>query len=166
MKMTPELALAAQKMQPGVISLGGFFGDDTRDLATILNDQHAACRRLGVTWEAIGQTMEKAAAQAMAGFGCTLTVEGKWEVCADENRGKVSCPFPHPGMYQKTLYTVTNLRTGQTVRYTDLSCHLIKAHGFFQGQGAYFHLAPETLVEVFELERTDDIPPVPVPNAD
>ena len=161
MKMTPELVRAAEKMQPGKTSRSGFFGDDERDLATIINDQQALCRRLGVSWEAIGDAMERLAKKAICGFGCTMNIEDKWEVIADENRGKVSCPFPHPGMFQKTVYTVTNLKTTRSARFTELSIHLIKAHGFFQGKGAPFYNSPGKLVEILEVERTDLIPPDP-----
>ncbi len=159
--MTPELIKATEKMQPGQISQAGFFGDDDRDLSTIIEEQRVTCRRLGVSWQSIAEAMEVFASQGLSAFGCTLTVDNKWEVCADENRGKVPCPFPHPGMYQKTVYTVRNLRTNNEVRFTDLSIHLIKDHGFFQGKGAPFHNDPADLIEVLELGPTDGWPEVP-----
>lgn len=152
MKMTPELKLAAEKMKPGVISANGFFGDDTRDLATIISDQKVWCRMLGVHWETIADAMENIARPGLQGFGCRITVDGKWEVCADENRGKAPCPFPHPGMFQKTVYTVTNMDNKKTAVYTELSIHLIRHHGFFQGVGATFYNSPADLVELLELK--------------
>jgi hypothetical protein len=154
MKMTPELLQATQAMQPGKISKSGFFGDDPRDLPTLINDQRATCRRLGVSWEAMGKVLASFAEQASKGFGCTLTLDEKWEVCADEHRGKVPCPFPHSGMFQKTVYSVKNLQTGKTIVFTPLSIHLIKKHGFFQGRGAPFYCDPAQIVKVLEMVRS------------
>lgn len=152
MKMTPALAQAAAKMQPGGISRGGFFGHDERDLPTLLDDHHAACRRLGVSHQAIGAAMRRIGHAGHAGFGSPIIVAGKWEVTADENRGKIPCPFAHPGIFQKTVYAVKNLRLGKTVRYSELSIHLVYAHGFFQGRGAPFHNDPVLLVDVLEVK--------------
>lgn len=161
MKMTPELAKAAEKMKPGAISRDGFFGHDERDLPTIIADQHAACSRLGVHYRDIAAAMRRVGHAGMAGLGGPVTVEGKWEVVADENRGKLPCPWPEPGVYQKTVYTVTHLASGKTARYSALSIHLIERHGFFQGEGAPFHNSPEHLVAVLEIGPSDSLPDVP-----
>ena len=163
MKMTPELRHAAEKMKPGALTRHGFFGSDERDLATIINDQRAACRRLGVSWQAIAQAMKRVGRQGLAGFGAPVAVEGTWEVVANENRGKLPSPFPRPGMYQKTVFTVTNLATKKTVRYTELAIHLIDQYGFFQGKGSPFYNPPKNLVDVLVIEPTDQAPEVPLP---
>lgn len=153
MKMTPKLDRASKLMQPGRLSKDGFFGNEERDLPTLINDQHAQCLKLGVSYKTIGEAMEKIGRRGLAAFGCTFNLENRFEVIADENRGKIPCPFPHPGVYQKTIYTVKNIRTGKSVRYSELSIHMIREHGFFQGPEAPFYNSPETLVEVLEIEK-------------
>jgi hypothetical protein len=150
MKMTPELAKAAEKMKPRKLSRDGFFGTDSRDLPTLLNDQHAACTRLGIDYRMLGKKMLTVGRAGLKGFGTPVLVENTWEVAADENRGKIPCPFVHPGVYQKTVYTVRNIKSGKSVRYTELSAHMIQLHGFFQGIGAPFYASPEDLAEVLE----------------
>jgi len=54
-------------------------------------------------------------------------------------------------VFQKTIYTVKNLRTGKKVVYTELSIHMVKKHGFFQGGGAPFYNSPQTLADVLEV---------------
>jgi len=161
MKMTPELAKAADKMKPGALSRDGFFGTDPRDLPTLIDDHHAACFRLGVHYRDIAAAMRRVGQAGRAGFGGPVVVEGQWEVIADENRGKIPCPWPEPGVYQKTVYTVTNLASGKAARYSELSIHLIERHGFFQGDGAPFHNSPEHLIAVFEIGPSDTLPEVP-----
>lgn len=164
MKMTPELTKAAEKMKPGALSKEGFFGDDQRDLATLIADQYAVCRKLGVSWARIGRKMRRIGREGLKGFGCPVVVDALFEVVANENRGKIPSPFIEPGMFQKTVYTVKNLRSGKTVRFTELSIHMIEKHGFFQGVGAPFYNAPETLVEVLDIERhASEKPDVPLP---
>ena len=163
MKMTPELTKAQEKMQPGALSRDGFLGRDHRNLSQIIIEQQAVCNRYCVSWEKLGQLMHKIGREGLATFGAPKVVDEKWEVVADENRGKMACPFPHPGMHQKTIYTVKNLRTNEQVRYTELSCHLIEAHGFFQGLGAEFHNDPEKLFRVFEVgDGCEEMPEVPL----
>ncbi len=151
MKMTPQLLKAAEKMKAGDISRDGFFGRDERDLAAILDEQHAACLRLGVSYERIAREMRRIGHAGAGGFGAPVEVDGKWSVIVDENRGKIPCPWPHPGVYQKTVYTVENLRTGRSARYSELTIHMIFTHGFFQGEGAPFYNSPATLVDVLEI---------------
>ena len=160
MKMTPELAKAAEKMKPGVISRDGFFGHDERDLPTIINDQHASCFRLGIHYRDIAAAMRRVGKAGMAGLGGPVTVEKKWEVVADENRGKIPCPWPEPGVYQKTVYTVKNLATATTAQYSELTIHLVEKHDFFRGVGAPFHNSPEHLVAVLEISPSDELPEV------
>jgi len=151
MKMTPELVQASEKMKPGQISKDGFLGTDDRPLVDILEDQTAECARLGISHEDLGEKMESIAQAGMKGLGESVVLDDTWEITADENRGKIPCPFPHPGVFQKTVYTVKNLRTAKTIRFTELSIHMIKAHCFFQGPGAPFYNSPAALVEVLEI---------------
>jgi hypothetical protein len=161
MKMPPELKKAFEKMHPGSVTKDGFLGEDARPLPLIISDQHAACLRRQVSHQRIGDAMRRIGRAGLAGFGGPITVGDKWEVVADENRGKMPCPWPEPGVYQKTVYTVKNLRSGKSVRYSELSIHLVEKHCFFQGVGAPYHNDPEALIDILELEPGLDHPAVP-----
>lgn len=151
MNMTPELEQAFEKMKPGALSRDGFLGNDVRDLPAILAEQQAQCLSLGLDCRIIADAMRRIGRAGLAGFGAPVIIEEKWEVTADENRGKIPSPWPEPGLWQKTVYTVKNLRSGKTVRYSELSIHLIEQHCFFQGRGASFHNEPADLAGVLEL---------------
>ena len=51
MKVPPDLKLIRERMQPGVISLRGFLGDDRRELRQIIEEDDAEVRRIGRTLE-------------------------------------------------------------------------------------------------------------------
>ena len=156
MKLTPFLQQAQELMRPGKVAKSGFLGTDPRDLAQILQDQHAECARLGVSPRDIGLAMRRIGYAGKAGFGSPVPIEGKWTVAVDENRGKIPSPFPEPGVFQKTLYTVRHDPSGKTVRYTELTIHLVAKHGFFGGVGAPFYVSPAELVEVLEVARSGE----------
>jgi len=151
MNLNPELEHALEKMKPGVLSRDGFLGDDPRELTAILTEQRNQCLRLGLDCRDIAAAMRRIGRAGLAGFGAPLVIEEKWEVTADENRGKIPSPWPEPGLWQKTVYTVKNLHTDKTVRYSELSIHLVEKHCFFQGRGAAFHNEPADLAEALEL---------------
>ena len=59
--------------------------------------------------------------------------------------GRISCPFrDHRAAKRNTL---ARDRAGRQMAWTDLSVHLIGAHGFFQGSGSPYRLEPGALAE-------------------
>jgi hypothetical protein len=46
------------------------------------------------------------------------------------------------------MITVRNRRTGTELVYSDLSLHLVEAHGFYEGRGSPFRLEPEQILAV------------------
>ena len=57
MKQSPIMDKIQQNMQPGVITLDGFLGNDDRNLIDILEEDDAEVKRLGYTHEAIANRM-------------------------------------------------------------------------------------------------------------
>jgi hypothetical protein len=52
------------------------------------------------------------------------------------------------GRYPKTVTNLRRTDTGEIIRWSDLSVHLIGAHSFFQGRGSIFRLEPGDLVQI------------------
>jgi hypothetical protein len=152
MKQTVELRKAQERMAPGVITRDGFLGTDSRNLVDILIADDADAKRLGVAHRTIASRMIALRDAGMRGLGEYIDAEGHFEVRVDSVRGKLPCPFGDPGVFPKTNVSVRNTKLGREILYTDLSIHMIYAHGFYEGRGNPFRLEPRDLVEVLEIE--------------
>jgi hypothetical protein len=150
MKQTPEMDRIQRDMQPGVICRDGFLGNDTRKLVEILIEDDAEVKRLGTTHEDIANRMRDLRDAGMKGLGEFVTVPPHFEVRVDSVRGKLPCPFGHPGVIPKTNTTVKNLESGEEITYTDLNIHMIGSHGFYEGKGACFRLEPVDLLRILQ----------------
>jgi len=155
MKQSPQLQRIQENMKPGIITLEGFLGRDERNLADILEEDNAVVRRLNLNHETIARRMEELKRQGLKGLGDFIGVSPHFEVRVESVRGKLPCPFEHPGVYPKTNITCRNLRTEKEVVYTDLHIHLIGTHGFYEGRGSLYRLEPADLAEILEIEPTD-----------
>ncbi len=151
MKQSPQMQRIQENMRPGAITLEGFLGRDTRNLADILEEDNAAVRRLDLSHGAIAQRMEELKNAGAEGLGEFIEVAPHFEVRVESVRGKLPCPFAHPGVYPKTNITVKNLQTGRSIVYTDMHIHLIGSHGFYEGKGSVYRLEPEDLAEILEV---------------
>lgn len=148
MKENPAMKKVIDNMKPGVISLHGFLGGDKRDIEQIIEHDAAELERLGMTLEQAADLLQDIEDEAMTGMGDFIKLKDGWDVKADSIRGKLPCPFEHPGLFRKTVVTLVNTATGEQLLYTDLGVHLIKEHGFFQGKGSPFRIEPAKLKEL------------------
>ena len=89
--------------------------------------------------------------KALEGFGEYIQVAEGLSAKADSIRGKLPCPFPHPGLYRKTVVTLRDEKAGTEMLYTDLGIHLIEEHCFFQGKGSPFRIEPAYLAEIMRI---------------
>ncbi len=151
MKQSPDLNLVERDMQPGVITLDGFLGSDRRSLAEILDEDDNAVRRLGLTHGQIADRLEHFTQAAMKGLGMPVVVDEVYEVHVDSVRGVLPCPWRHAGVYPKSNAFLKNLETGETLAWTELSVHLIRAHGFYQGRGNPFRIEPAGAKQVLRV---------------
>ncbi|RKX76736.1 MAG: hypothetical protein DRP87_11105 [Spirochaetes bacterium] len=151
MKQTTQLQKVQENMRPGVISLHGFLGDDTRNLVDILIEDNAEVKKLGVTHRRISDKMRELRENGLSGLGEYINVSPHFEVKVEDARGKLPCPFEHPGLFPKINTTVRNLEKNKEIIYTDLNIHLIEAHGFYEGRGAKYRLEPAELVDILEV---------------
>ncbi len=151
MKQTPPMKKAEREMRPGHISLSGFLGGETRDLAQLLDDDHETVKALGLTHARIADRMRRLREAGVGGLGDFVTVPPNFEVRVDSVRGRLPCPFGERGLHSKAFTIVRNTRLGRELTFSDLHIHLIAVHGFYEGRGSPFRLAPADLQAILEI---------------
>ena len=146
-KQSPVLDRVVAEMQS--ISTGTFLGADSRGLCEILTDDQGRVHSLGLTHEEVANRLEALGRVARRRLGDIVEVEDRYEISADESRGMIPCPWTHPqGLYRKSHFELRDRRSGKTLKWTDLSLHLIREHGFYQGRGSPYRLEPRIIKEV------------------
>ena len=156
MKQTPEYNAIQQQMQPGIITLEGFLGTDSRNLIDIIAHDEVSVHQLNITHQDIASRMQYFRDAGLDGLGEFLKIDGHYEVRVDSVRGKLPSPFGGPGMYEKVNTTVRNMNINKEVVYTDLHIHFVKDHGFYEGEGSAYRLEPELLAKTLVVEPTTD----------
>ncbi|MCK4541509.1 MAG: hypothetical protein KAU17_04645 [Spirochaetales bacterium] len=151
MKQTPEMQEIQENMRPGVITLEGFLGSDSRNLIDILLEDEGIVQRLELTHEAIAHRMEKLRDAGKEGLGEFVSVPPHFDVRISSVRGKLPSPFGGKGLYPKINTTVVNKELNREITFTDLQIHLIKNHGFYEGRGSRFRLEPRDLMEILKI---------------
>lgn len=142
MKMNYDERAAYERMKPGIITTGGFLGNDTRPLSDIIAADEELFRALAIDFDQVADRLETLARKGAEGLGEPITVEGQFLVKSDEARGKLPCPYGD-GLYHKNAVSVQ--RGEDTIIYSDLSLHLLRVHHFCQGLGSPFRLDPVVL---------------------
>ncbi len=150
MKENPALHKVIENMKPGVISLHGFMGKDSRSLDAIIEHDAAELDRLGVNAIVIAIKLEEIRDTALKGLGNFVNLGDGFLVKADSIRGKLPCPFDHPGLFRKTVITIQDREDGSEFCYTDLGIHMIREHGFFQGKGSPFRIEPVKIAKILK----------------
>lgn len=147
-KQGPHLDQVEREMHR--IGLGNFLGTDARKISEILDDDHDLLNSMGLTHVEISQRLEAITGLAKASLGEWFLLEGRYEVRAEEHRGMIPCPWNHSeGLFRKSYVMLEDRATGQRLIWSDLSIHLIREHGFYEGRGSPFRLDPEVLKQVF-----------------
>ena len=82
----------------------------------------------------------------MLGLGRPMPLDGCFEIEVEDYMGKLPCPFRDNAKVNKRQTRVRRLDTGVIMRWTDLSIHMIREHGFFEGHGSHYRLDPDELV--------------------
>jgi hypothetical protein len=118
-------------------------GSDRRRLAEILEQDQSEVEALGLNQEVIANRLEGLGRIAKEHMGDPVVLENRYEVKAVEARGKIPCPWSHPdGLFPKSHVDLKDRVTGETLAWTDLSVHLIREHGFYQGVGSPYRIEP------------------------
>jgi hypothetical protein len=147
LKQTVNEDIIINKLQPGIITLNGFLGTDTRHYSEIIEADEKVLAALGKTPEEIADRLDYFTKSSFESFMGPVTVDDIYEVESEVTRGKLPCPFSHSGVYRKTVTTLTNKTNNLIVRWTALNNHLIKEHHFFEGIGSTFRLEPDILIK-------------------
>lgn len=152
MKQSPEMKKIQANMQPGVITINGFLGEDYRDLIQILDEDDNKVKSLGLTHQQIADHMRYLRDKGEAGLDEFIKIPPHYAVRVATVRGGIRCPFEDKGLVPKSNITVRNLETGEDITYTDLCIHFIEKHGFYQGKGSLYRNSPEKIVRVLEIK--------------
>ena len=152
-------------MQPGRLTLEGYLGNDTRSLEAIINADQIVLKDLNYSAYDMGRVMRRITRAGMEAQGEPVVYDG-YEVEVTEYMGYMLCPFKDNRKAGKRITDVVDIKTGAHMSWTDIGIHLIKDHGFFQGNGSPFRIEPAQLAEFLRMEErpkevTEDGPAEP-----
>lgn len=148
MKPTPEEERLMNNFLPGKISKDGFLGSDSRHIHDIVEEDMRILEALDVDRTYLADRLHFFIRSGRQGLGMPVEEEG-YRIEVNWQRGMLPCPFGEPGLHPKLMAVVTHSASGKTIRYSQLSVHLIRRHGFFGGKGSFFRLEPRELVHFF-----------------
>lgn len=152
MKRTPQDKQIEARLCEGEWTLTGCLGDDPLGTDRIEIDR-AKVMGLGVDLSALADELDSlwqaggARCNAPSVLACGLTVT------VEEARGKIACPFDHPGTYAKGVMTV--VLPDRQLRFSPLSIHMMRAHGFLGGKGSAYRVEPEDLAALSEALQSE-----------
>jgi hypothetical protein len=147
MKQTPREDIIQQKMQPGVITMNGFLGTDDRHYHDIISDDELTLSTLQLTADQIADRLEYFTRASVSSYMGPIIIDEIYEVETEIYRGKLPCPFAHPGIHRKTITKLYNMSNHTSLQWTTLNIHLIRAHHFFEGKGSAFRLEPAEIAK-------------------
>ena len=150
MKENPRDEMLKRDMRAGRLTRDGFLGDDERAIEEIILADAAILADIGVTSARLADTMRAMTQKGLEGMGEECPVDN-YLVKVEDYMGFMGCPFKDGHRSAKRNTTVCRAN-GETITWTDLSIHLIGAHGFFQGQGTKYRLEPMELVNFLNLK--------------
>jgi hypothetical protein len=148
MKQSPDMQKLEEILRSSALVAGGFMGDDPRTTTEIIDADAADLFSLGATVGQITARMSQITEQAERGLGNWVVIDDHCEAQVDEARGRIPCPWPHRSRHLKRVTTARLTASDKIVRWSDLSLHLIAAHGFFQGKGSPFRMEPADAVDL------------------
>ncbi|MBD3288833.1 hypothetical protein GF337_08535 [candidate division KSB1 bacterium] len=147
MKKTPQENIIHKNFLPGVITKEGFLGDDPRHVHEIVNEDTRILARLNRTPEQVADRLQFFIEQGKKGLETKVDL-GDYTVQIIWSRGLLPCPFEEPRLHHKITCTVEVKDLNRTFKYSQLSVHMIREHGFFGGRGSPFRLNPTEMVEL------------------
>jgi hypothetical protein len=144
-------ARTKSNFQPGALTRDGFLGKDERAIQDIVREDETALVRLGANREAVADFLQSLIDQGKKGLEGRV-VCGNWTVQIHWARGLLPCPFGEPKLHPKITAVAFEKSSGRTLRFSQLTVHLIREHGFFEGRGSAFRVEPEQAVELMRCE--------------
>lgn len=154
MKQTPDFARIQAKMQPGVLTLHGFLGNDTRNLGDIITADTASVHAADVTHEAIADALTRLMDKGRDIMESEVLVDGRYAVIVRDDRGVLPSPFGD-GHFEKGDVSMTDRQTGASFRWNALTIHMIRDYGFYCGRGCDYRIDPEAIIQALELHPSE-----------
>lgn len=154
MKQTPELIEVQKKLAPGVLTLKGFLGDDSRDLAEIIGTDQQTLSIHGVTHSVLSAALRNLTVRGTDLMEGEVCLDDRFLVRVRDDRGRIPCPW-RDGMFTKDDTEMRDQVTGKTFRWNSLSLHLIEVHGFYMGIGSDYRIDPEDLIVALGLDQSE-----------
>jgi len=146
MKQSPDMQRLEEILRSTELAAGSFMGDDPRRVPEVIAADESELYRLDVSPQQLAARMQEVTAAAEEGLGNWVTLEGGLEAKVDEARGLIPCPWPHEERFFKRVTIARRTGTDRTIRWSDLSIHMIASHAFFQGKGSAFRIEPAQIV--------------------
>ncbi|MBN1426365.1 hypothetical protein JXA88_17595 [Candidatus Fermentibacteria bacterium] len=145
MKQTPRERRIEMRMEEGTLARDGFLGDDPLRLDRMDVDARVLADA-GISREEIGEVLQGLWQRARALMGEAYEPVPGVTVEVGEARGRIPCPFGHPGIYAKGVMTIEH--GDRVLRVSPLSIHMIRSHGFFGGRGSMFRIEPDAAADL------------------
>jgi hypothetical protein len=146
MKESPQTQKLERLLKSSKLVAGGFMGDDARNIYEIIDADAAELSKLKLTTQQVAERMQQITNLAIPGLGTWVKVDEQHQAKVDEVKGRLVCPWPHPGRFAKRITTLKLAETDVSIRWSDLNIHLIAEHGFFEGKGSMFRIEPKELI--------------------
>ncbi len=154
MKQTPEEQRLEIRFQPGQITKSGFMGDDTRHIHDIIKADEKVLQRFELNREEIADHLLFFIEEGEKGLEGLVDL-GEYIVRVDWSRGLMPCPFGEPGLHSKVVVHVFSKVLQKEIRYSQLSVHMIRKHGFWGGKGSVFRLEPIDVIRLLKMNGYD-----------
>jgi hypothetical protein len=148
MKKTPDMEKLESVLRSSRIVADGFMGRDSRDVDEVTRADTHVVEHLGYSLEQVAARMQQITDIAKKALGVSVEIDAGLSAYADEAKGRIVCPWPHPASFDKRLTTVTDADSGQVITWSDLHIHMIAEHGFFEGRGSKMRIEPEKLIKL------------------
>jgi hypothetical protein len=133
--------------KPGAITRDGFLGKDERSIEQIIREDEDQLIRLNTSRGSIADFLQNLIDEGKNGLEGPVILKN-WTVQIQWDRGLLPCPFGDLKLHPKITASATDRKSKRTIRFSQLTVHLIREHGFFEGKSSPYRLEPEVAVSI------------------
>ncbi len=132
-------------------------GNDEREVDEVIEDDLETLARLNLTAGRVAERMREITERAKKNYENWIDIDGKSSAMIYEVKGTIICPWPHKGSFAKRVTVFYRKDLDKTIKWSDLSIHMIEEHGFFEGKGSQFRVEPKELAEyLFDIKIEEE----------
>jgi len=139
-----------KRMLPGNFSESGFINEG-ESLEKIIDNDRIILEKRGITYDQIADQLEN-----------LDNIKDKYKVKIKSYFGRQECPFISElqecfceDNYGSDDITVTNRKTGKSIKYSSLVPHMIRCHKFFESPSVSYRVDPLEIIEFFNLKPSE-----------